>query len=253
MDNNNLELFEHDPLIITDSEGSDPDSTGYEADAEPADPLVEAVHIAAMDGNDVEGGYLSGGFSPRRGSYHLWQDDSDPSPDDYIQADYQYDDDDQAVRPYQGPQTHLQAIHSRNAPMPARPPVKLKLQLPVPMGVIPDLDLPPIEDQSVRGSALSSLMYDHIIRDEPLPDELLVGYHSSDGEAVTESRRFYVTEHYREMMWAELGSGEDENHRRRSARLQRAREVDTPSTSKGTDRNEGPWYDRPRPTDEDSS
>ena len=121
------------------------------------------------------------------------------------------------------------------------------------MGVIPDLDLPPIEDQSVRGSALSSLMYDHIIRDEPLPDELLVGYHSSDGEAVTESRRFYVTEHYREMMWTELGSGEDENHRRRSSRLQRAREVDTPSTSKGTDRNEGPWYDRPRPTDEDSS
>ena len=58
MDNNNLELFEHDPLIITDSEGSDPDPTGYEADAEPADHLVEAVHIAAMDENDVEGGYL---------------------------------------------------------------------------------------------------------------------------------------------------------------------------------------------------
>ena len=72
MANNNIEFFEHNPLIITDSEGSDPDPTGYDADAESADHPVDAVHTAAVNEDDVEGGYLSGGFSPNRGSYHFW-------------------------------------------------------------------------------------------------------------------------------------------------------------------------------------
>ena len=126
--------------------------------------------------------------------------------------------------------TSLKAVYSGVKPFPPR--LLVGEQAPLPYDAVPRLYLPLTGEPGIRDAvAAAPTMYGHILRRSPIPNRKLVGHKPTEKSEVTESRRFYVTRYYTEMLRADFGRVEVEGSPWRSARLL-ARGEDLASSSR---------------------
>ena len=117
--------------------------------------------------------------------------------------------------PHGGP---LRAVYSGVKPFPPR--LLVGKQAPLPYDAVPRLYLPLTDEPGIRDAvAAAPTMYGHILRRSPIRNKKLVGHKPAEESEVTESRRFYVTQYYTEMLRADFGRIEVEGSPWRSARL----------------------------------
>ena len=105
--------------------------------------------------------------------------------------------------------TSLKAVYSGVKPFPPR--LLVGEQAPLPYDAVPRLYLPLTGEPGICDAvAAAPKMYGHILRRSPIPSRKLVGHKPTEKSEVTESRRFYVTRYYTEMLRADFGRVEVE-------------------------------------------
>ena len=128
--------------------------------------------------------------------------------------------------------TSLNAVYPGVKPF--LPRLLVREQAPLPYDAVPRLYLPLTGEPGIRDAvAAAPTMYGHLLRRSPIPSRKLVGYKPTEKSVVTESRRFYVTRYYTEMLRADFGRIEVEGSPWRSARLM-ARGEDLASSSRNS-------------------
>ena len=128
--------------------------------------------------------------------------------------------------------TSLNAVYPGVKPF--LPMLLVREQAPLPYDAVPRLHLPLTGEPGICDAvAAAPTMYGHLLRRSPIPSRKLVGYEPTEKSVVTESRRFYVTRYYTEMLRADFGRIEVEGSPWRSARLM-ARGEDPASSSRNS-------------------
>ena len=131
--------------------------------------------------------------------------------------------------------------------------IRRGLVTPLRYDAVPRLYLPLSNGPGIfEAIAAAPTMFGFIVNQIPIPNQMLSGYHATDGEEVTESRRIHVTRYYYAMMKADFGRIEGKGNTRRSARilaLREAAEQDLPDS----DRAPRKWFDKRPHHDDDFS